>query len=204
MIYAATGNAGPAFGDQPSRASHMYTTVRCVVNNTNAPVLVVSFIRSARKILVLVRGVGLGLVFDELALIAQPLALSPLGVARIIFGGSPAKSQGARRRVCGDAQFSCAGRCCDPAAPASAMAVANGGTYSPHRAGGDRGATLYAPCLNYLLNSARRILPGLRRAAAHRQGRTGFRTARSGAGDPATSPGNRSPGPPYGIAARAG
>jgi hypothetical protein len=28
MIYAATGNAGPAFGDQPSRASQMYTSVQ--------------------------------------------------------------------------------------------------------------------------------------------------------------------------------
>ena len=26
---AATGNAGPAFGDQPSRASQMFTTVQC-------------------------------------------------------------------------------------------------------------------------------------------------------------------------------
>ena len=28
MIYAATGNAGPAFGDQPRRANQIYTTVR--------------------------------------------------------------------------------------------------------------------------------------------------------------------------------
>jgi hypothetical protein len=28
MIYAATGNAGPAFGDQPSRADLIYTMVQ--------------------------------------------------------------------------------------------------------------------------------------------------------------------------------
>jgi hypothetical protein len=28
--YAATGNAGPAFGDQPSRAGQMFTTVQRV------------------------------------------------------------------------------------------------------------------------------------------------------------------------------
>jgi hypothetical protein len=41
------------------------------------------------KILVLVRGVGLGLVFDELALIEQPLALGRLHVALVVRVGAP-------------------------------------------------------------------------------------------------------------------
>ena len=45
----------------------------------------------------------------RLPLLAQPLSLSRLGVALIIFGGSPAKRKGARRGVGGHAQFSCAG-----------------------------------------------------------------------------------------------
>ena len=53
----------------------------------------------------------------RLPLLAQPLSLSRLGVALIIFGGSPAKRKGARRRVGGHAQFSCAGAGGDPAAP---------------------------------------------------------------------------------------
>jgi hypothetical protein len=39
----------------------------------------------------------------RLLLVAQPLALSRLRVALIIFGGSPTKGERSRRRVCGDA-----------------------------------------------------------------------------------------------------
>ena len=82
--------------------------------------------RGCAKILVLVRRLWAGLVFDELALIAQSLSLSALGVALVIFGSSPTKRKSARRRVGGDAQLGHAGARRDPAAPASAMAVANG------------------------------------------------------------------------------
>src|ERR1700729_361704 len=98
--------------------------------------------RSRRKISVLVRRISVGLVFDGLAtvtpsnaghmpLVAQPLGLGRLGVALIIFRGSPTKRQRARRRVGADAQLGDAGAGRDPAAPASPMAVANG----EHRSG---------------------------------------------------------------------
>jgi hypothetical protein len=38
-------------------------------------------------------------VFDEPAFVAQPLGLGRLGVALIIFAGSPAKRKGARGRI---------------------------------------------------------------------------------------------------------
>src|SRR5271169_1709812 len=71
----------------------------------------------------LARRICAGPVFDELAPLAQPLALGRLRVALIIFRSSPTKGERAHRRIGGDAQFSCAGRSCDPAALASAMAV---------------------------------------------------------------------------------
>jgi hypothetical protein len=97
-----------------------------VVNNMSAPVSRCFLYLAGTKILVLVRRLWAGLVFDQLPRIAQPLSLGALGVALIIFGGSPAEGQRARRHVGADAQFSCAGARRDPAAPASAMAVANG------------------------------------------------------------------------------
>jgi hypothetical protein len=57
------------------------------------------------KILVLARRRWAGLVFDKLALIAQPLGLGALGVARVVVRISPAKRQIARRRTGGYAQF---------------------------------------------------------------------------------------------------
>ena len=77
MIYAATGNAGPAFGDQPSRAGLIIRRSRAV-NNMSAPVLPVA------HMLVLVRRLWAGLVFDELALVTQPLSLGRLGVALVV------------------------------------------------------------------------------------------------------------------------
>src|SRR5258708_2091578 len=65
-------------------------------------------------------------VFDELALIEQPLALNRLCVALIIFGSSPTKRKGARRRVDAHAQLSRAGAGRDPTPSASAMRIANG------------------------------------------------------------------------------
>jgi hypothetical protein len=50
-----------------------------------------SFYPAVAKILVLVRRLWASLVFDELPPIAQPLDLGALGVALIIFGGSPAR-----------------------------------------------------------------------------------------------------------------
>src|ERR1700691_5474906 len=96
-----------------------------VVNNMSARFLVVSF-QVVAKILVLVRRLWAGLVFDEPAFLTQPLGLHRLRVALIIFGGSQTKRKGARRRAGADAQLSRAGRGGDPAVPASAMTVANG------------------------------------------------------------------------------
>ena len=88
MIYAATGNAGPAFGDQPSRASQMYTTVQRSEQHERAGFS--SFLYQAvAKILVLVRGLWVGLVFDDLAAVAPsqagrvlPLIAQPLSLGR--------------------------------------------------------------------------------------------------------------------------
>jgi hypothetical protein len=80
--------------------------------------------RGSDGIAALVHVVRVGLVFDELAagriyptntdhrlaLLTQPLLLGALGVALIIFGSSPTKSERSRRRIGGDAQFGRAGR----------------------------------------------------------------------------------------------
>ena len=73
--------------------------------------------------LVLGRRLWASLVFDELPLLAQPLALGRLRIAHVVFGSSPSKCDRAGLDVGVDTQFSCAGRRCDPAALASAMAV---------------------------------------------------------------------------------
>lgn len=73
------------------------------------------------KISFLIRRLWAGLVFDELDLVAQPLGLGALCVALIIFGSSPAKRKGARRRIGGHAQFSRDRARRDPTPPASAM-----------------------------------------------------------------------------------
>src|ERR1700722_11858756 len=83
--------------------------------------------QAVAKILVIVQRLGLGLVFDELALIAQPLDLSRFGVALVVVVTPPSKLYFARLAgVDAHAQLSRAGAGCDPAAPAGAMAVANG------------------------------------------------------------------------------
>jgi hypothetical protein len=91
---------------------------------------------AAAKLLVLVRRLWVSLVVDILAAVAQsnadhmlaraaqPLALGRLGVVQIILRSSPPENDLARRIVDARTQLGRAGRRRDPAAPASAMAVA--------------------------------------------------------------------------------
>ena len=160
MIYAATRNAGPVFGDQPSRARQMYTTVQCSEQHECA-----SFSPVAKHFSPCSRAVA-GLVFDERALTVQPLSLGALGVARIIFGGSPAKRTAcAPGRVGGHAQFSDAGAGRDPTAATSAMAVANGVIKrKPPR--DDKRAPKPGPRYESVLSSVRPA-GGVNRAGAH-------------------------------------
>ena len=89
MVCAATGNAGPAFGDQPSRAGLIYTTVQGSEQHERAGFS--SFFLSP-TCLVLVRRLWAGLVFDEVCpffffffpLVTQPLSLGRLGVALVV------------------------------------------------------------------------------------------------------------------------
>jgi hypothetical protein len=76
-----------------------------VVNNMSAPVARSFLYKAVAESLILVRGLWAGLVFDKLAavapsnadhrlaLLAQPLGLGALGVALVVFGSSPTKSE---------------------------------------------------------------------------------------------------------------
>src|SRR5580704_18387412 len=99
--------------------------IRCirpssVVNNMSAPVSGSFPYQAVARISVLVRSLWACLVFDELPLIAQPLALSRLGVALVVVVGAPTKPDFARTsgaRADGKLGRTRAGR--DPAALAS-------------------------------------------------------------------------------------
>src|ERR1700727_4088749 len=98
-----------------------------VLNNMSAPASRSFLYQAVAKISVLVRRLWIGLVFDELPLIAQPLGLGRLCVALVVRVCPPTKSDLARTsgaRADGKLRDARARR--DPAALASPMAVANG------------------------------------------------------------------------------